>query len=79
MAAAADFSWDAALFRVDDRVGYGEVRMVTLAPIGDILLFVAFVDRETSRRIISPRRANRREFNHYVKAINEAQLENADN
>jgi hypothetical protein len=31
------------------------------------------------RRIISLRRANRREDNHYVKAINEGQLENADN
>ncbi len=79
MAVAAVLSWDAALVWVDDRAAYGEVRMVALAPFGDILLFVAFVDRETSRRIISPRRANRREFNHYVKAINEAQLENADN
>jgi uncharacterized DUF497 family protein len=79
LAAAAGLSWDAALVWVDDRADYGEVRMVALAPIGDILLFVTFVDRETVRRIISLRRANRREVNHYVKAINEGQLENADN
>jgi uncharacterized DUF497 family protein len=52
--------------------------MVALAPIGDILCFVAFVDRESTRRIISLRRANRREVNHYVKAIKEDQPEDAD-
>ncbi len=79
LAAAAELSWDAALVWIDNRADYGEVRMVALAPIGDILFFVAFVDREAVRRIISLRRANRREVNHYVKAINEGQLENADN
>jgi uncharacterized DUF497 family protein len=52
--------------------------MVALAPIEDILFFVAFVDREPARRIISLRRANRREVNHYVKAIKEHQPEDAD-
>jgi uncharacterized DUF497 family protein len=52
--------------------------MVALAPIGDTLYFVAFVDRESTRRIISLRRANRREVNHYVKAIKEDQPEDAD-
>jgi uncharacterized DUF497 family protein len=52
--------------------------MVALAPIGDILYFIAFVDQESTRRIISLRRANRREVNHYVKAINEDQPEDAD-
>ena len=52
--------------------------MVALAPIGEILFFVAFVDREPARRIISLRRANRREVNHYVKAIKEHQPEDAD-
>jgi hypothetical protein len=32
-------SWDAALVWIDDRADYGEVRMVALAPIGDMLLF----------------------------------------
>ena len=78
MAAAAGLSWEAALVWLDDRADYGEVRMVALAPIGDILYFVAFVDREPTRRIISLRRANRREVNHYVKAIKEEQPEDAD-
>ena len=79
MAAAAELSWDAALVWVDDTTDYDEVRMVALAPIRNILFFIAFVDRETVQRIISLRRANRREVNHYVKAINEGQLESADN
>jgi len=69
LAAAAELSWDEALVWIDDRADYGEVRMVALAPMGDILFFVAFVDREQARRIISLRRANRREVSHYVKAI----------
>jgi uncharacterized DUF497 family protein len=77
LVAAAELSWDAALVWIDDRADYGEVRMVALAPIGGIL-FLAFVDREPARRIISLRRANRREVNHYVKAIKEGQSEDAD-
>ena len=78
LAAAAELSWDAALVWIDDRADYGEVRMVALAPLGDILCFVAFVDRQPARRIISLRRANRREVNHYAKAIKADQPEDAD-
>jgi len=38
LVAAAELSWDVALVWVDDRADYGEVRMVALAPIEDILL-----------------------------------------
>ena len=78
LAAAAELSWDAALVWLDDRADYGEVRIVALAPIGDILFFVACVDREPARRIISLRRANRREANHYVKATQENYPEDPD-
>ena len=71
LAAAARLNWDAALAWIDDRADYGEMRIVALAPIGDRLFFVVFVDRENSRRIISLRRANRREVNHYVRAHEE--------
>ena len=37
LAAAAELGWEAALIWLDDRADYGEVRMVALAPIGDIL------------------------------------------
>jgi uncharacterized DUF497 family protein len=78
LAAAAELSWDAALVWLDDRADYGEVRMVALAPIGEILFFVVFADREPARRIISLRRANRREVNHYVKATQENYPEGPD-
>jgi uncharacterized DUF497 family protein len=68
LAAAAQLDWDAALAWIDDRADYGELRIVALAPIGDRLFFVVFVDRDEARRIISLRRANRREVNHYVRA-----------
>ena len=69
LAAAAQLDWDAALAWIDDRADYGELRIVALAPIGDRLFFV---DRDEARRIISLRRANRREVNHYVRANKES-------
>jgi len=71
LAAAAQLDWDAALAWIDDRADYGELRIVALAPIGDRLFFVVFVDRDQARRIISLRRANRREANHYVRTNEE--------
>ena len=52
--------------------------MAALAPIGVVLDFIAFLDREPARRLISLRRANRREVNHYAKEIQEDQPEDAD-
>jgi uncharacterized DUF497 family protein len=52
---------------IDDRIEYGELRMVALAPKSEILYYAAFVDRGEARRIISLRRANRREVKHYVE------------
>jgi uncharacterized DUF497 family protein len=53
---------------VDERYEYGEARMIALAPSSGILYYVAFVDQAHIRRIISLRRANRREVKSYVKA-----------
>ena len=66
---ANELDWDAALVWVDDRLDYKETRMVALAPKTGILYCVAFVDRGETRRIISLRRANRREVKHYVENI----------
>jgi uncharacterized DUF497 family protein len=66
---AAELDWDAALVWVDDRFAYAEFRMIALAPTTGILYYVAFVDRASVRRIISLRRANRREVKHYVESI----------
>jgi uncharacterized DUF497 family protein len=78
LAAAAELDWDAALAWIDDRADYGEQRIVALAPMGDRLFFVVFVDRVEARRVISLRRANRREVSHYVKAIQEGLDQDAE-
>ena len=66
---AVELDWEAALVWVDDRVEYNEMRMIALAPDTEILYYVAFVDRGAVRRIISLRRANRREVKHYVENL----------
>ena len=66
---AGELDWDAALVWVDERVEYGETRMIALAPQTGTLFCVAFVDRGAARRVISLRRANRREVKHYVENI----------
>jgi uncharacterized protein len=66
---ADDLDWEAALVWVDDRFEYGESRMIALAPQTEILYYVAFVDRGEVRRVISLRRANRREVKHYVENL----------
>jgi uncharacterized DUF497 family protein len=60
---------EAALVWIDERFEYDEPRMIALAPRTEILYCVAFLDRGEARRIISLRRANRREVKHYVQSI----------
>jgi hypothetical protein len=67
LSVAIELDWEAALVWVDERFEYGETRMIALAPRVNILYCVAFVDRGEVRRIISLRRANRREVKHYVE------------
>lgn len=69
LAFAVELEWEEALVWIDERFEYGEVRMIALAPETGILYYVAFVDRGSVRRIISLRRANRREVSYYVEAI----------
>lgn len=69
LALAAELEWDAAWVWVDTRYKYGELRMIALAPEINVLYYVAFVDRGEVRRIISLRRANRREVKHYVENL----------
>ncbi len=64
---AGELDWEAALVWIDGRFEYGETRMIALAPNTGILYYVAFADRGNVRRIISLRRANRREVKHYVQ------------
>ena len=67
LAFAGELDWEAALVWIDARFDYGETRMIALAPETGTLYYVAFIDRDNTRRIISLRRANRREVKHYVQ------------
>ena len=69
LALAVELDWDAALVWIDARFEYEELRMIALAPKTEILYYVAFVERGAARRIISLRRANRREVRHYVQSL----------
>ena len=66
-ALAGELEWEAALVWIDDRFEYDETRIVALAPQAGTVYYVAFVDRGNARRVISLRRANRREVKHYVQ------------
>ena len=67
LAMAGNLDWEAALVWVDARFEYDEKRMIALAPKTNILYYVEFVDRGKVRRVISLRRANRREVKYYVE------------
>jgi uncharacterized DUF497 family protein len=69
LSVAGELDWEAALLWIDDRFEYGEMRMIALAPKTEILYYVSFVDRGEARRVISLRRANRREVKHYVENL----------
>ena len=69
LSVAEELDWEAALVWIDDRFEYSELRMIALAPKTEILYYVAFIDRGEARRIISLRRANRREVKHYVENL----------
>ncbi|MBV8210153.1 MAG: BrnT family toxin [Burkholderiaceae bacterium] len=69
LAVARELDWDSALVRLDERFDYGELRMIALAPRNNVLYYVAFTDRGNVRRVISLRRATRREVKHYVENI----------
>lgn len=62
-----DFNWDAAVILVDDRHDYNEVRYVALGLIEDRVYNCVFTDRRNKRRIISLRKANKRESIFYER------------
>jgi hypothetical protein len=57
------------LERVDNRYDYGETRIVGLGEVNGVVLFVVYTWRGEVRRIISARRATKRERNKYYQTI----------
>ena len=52
---------------VDNRHDYGEKRIVAMGMVEDVILYVVYTVRDDIRRIISARRANRRERKKYFE------------
>jgi uncharacterized DUF497 family protein len=51
----------------DDRFDYGEVRQVSFGLIGGRLFVCVDVDRQAERRVISLRKANKREVKRHAQ------------
>lgn len=64
---AAEFEWDTAVIWPDTRKDYGESRMACLGYVGLRIYAMVFVDRADYRRIVSLRKANRREVERYAQ------------
>ncbi len=64
---AADLDWDAAHTIEDQRQSYGETRYLAYAPMQGRIHVVCFCIRGGAFRIISFRKANRREEKFYAE------------
>lgn len=70
----AKLDWARAWVFEDRRRDYGERRLIALVPLGRRLHAVVYTQRNGARRIISARKANRREVEAYEDAIDPARL-----
>lgn len=66
---AAEFDFESATFLVDDRLDYGEIRRIAIGYLDGRLHVLCFVETSGGIRIISFRKANRREGNQHGKPL----------
>lgn len=64
-ATAARFEFDTAFIGIDDDIAYGEERLKAYGFIGDWLHVMIYVERGDTLRIISLRKASRKEIDVY--------------
>ena len=62
---AEKFDWSTAIEVIDDRSDYGEERWITLGYVGNRLHVMIYTDRIDTIRIISLRKADKRERGYY--------------
>ncbi|MFY1071708.1 MULTISPECIES: BrnT family toxin [Pseudomonas] len=62
---ARDFGFSTALVWSDERFDYGEVRWVAIGFLGKRLHVICFTETETGIRVISFRKANKREVKQH--------------
>ena len=65
----ADFQWDSAIFTEDVRKDYPESRFVAVGYLDDRLHVLCFSETDLGIRVISFRKANKREEKGYEKDI----------
>ncbi len=56
-----------AIIQIDDRHDYGEERLVLTGMATGVLLVIVYTEREDRIRLISARRANKKEYDIYVR------------
>jgi uncharacterized DUF497 family protein len=62
---AVDFDWETAIYYEDERAGYPETRIIALGFLGVRLHVICFTPIDGGVRIISFRKANRKEVRYY--------------
>ncbi len=62
---AENFDWSSAIETIDDRFNYSEVRWAALGFIGNRLHVLTYTVRGKNIRLISLRKANKREREYY--------------
>ena len=67
-ARAAEFDFDSAVFSVDTRRDYGETRFRAFGRLDGRVHVLVFVETASGIRVISFRKANKREVNRYERA-----------
>jgi len=65
---ASNFEWNSAVYKIDFRQVEKELRINAIGYIGQRLFFITFTLRASFIRIISLRKANKREVAKYAKA-----------
>ena len=68
---ASELDWDNAWIYEDDRNNYEEVRYAAYSMLGKRLHFICFSETEEGIRVISFRKANRREVKRYERQTND--------
>ncbi len=63
--AVETFDWNGALVKEDERHAYGETRLTAVGCIGTRLYVLVFTARGAAVRVISLRKANKREQKTY--------------
>lgn len=69
LADAEKLEWDTMLVIPDRRIDYGEARFIGYSLIEERVYCVVYTERHNNKRIISLRKANKREVKHYAYYI----------